>query len=297
MYKSLISKYSPKYLIQNEKLAKHTSFKIGGPADIFLMPDTESLLQEMISQVTDLNLKYMLIGGGNNLLFSDSGFRGVIIYTGKLNKIHIENNIITAQCGVSLRDLTEFSLQHSLSGLEFACGIPGSVGGAVFMNAGAYGGEMKDVIISVDFLDHDNILRKHGLRGHNFDYRTSIYQQRNYLVLEAKFKLTPKNRKDIEATMDDLQARRKAKQPLEYPSAGSVFRRPDGYFVGKLIDDCGLRGYSIGGAQISEKHSGFIINKGHASAQDVIKLINYIKDTVMCKFQVKLHTEVRIMDE
>ncbi len=296
MYNSLITKYSPDYLLEDEKLSKHTSFKIGGPADIFLMPDSLLLLQDMIKEVSRLNLKSMVIGGGNNLLFADSGFRGVIISTEKLNRLSLEGNTITAQCGVSLKELTAFALENSLSGLEFACGIPGSVGGAVFMNAGAYGGEMKDVIISVDYLDHDDVIRNHALTGHNFDYRTSIYQQRNYLVLETRLKLTPSYKDQIQARMDDLQARRQAKQPLEYPSAGSVFRRPEGHFVGKLIDDCGLRGYSIGGAQISEKHSGFIINKGNATADDVIKLISYIQESVKCKFQVALHTEVRIID-
>lgn len=295
MYTSLISKFAPEFVKKNEVLHKHTSFKIGGPADVFLTPDNPEMLQEMLAYIQTKQLRYMVIGGGNNLLFPDEGFRGIIISTDNINALTCQDNIVTAQCGVSLWDLTAFSCDNSLSGLEFACGIPGSVGGAVFMNAGAYGGEMKDVIISVDFLDHDNQVRNHGLIGHNFSYRTSLYQQRNYLVLQAKFKLTPKNKEEIKAQMEDLQQKRESKQPLEYPSAGSVFRRPEGHFVGKLIDDCGLRGFSIGGAKISEKHSGFIINTGNATSQDVKDLIKHIQNTVKCKFGVELHTEVRII--
>jgi len=296
MYNSLISKYPPEFLVKNELLCEHTSFKIGGPADVFLTPNTPELMQEMIDDIINLKLRYMVLGGGSNLLFPDEGFRGVIISTSKLTSLTLQDNLLTAQCGLSLRDLTNFCLENSLSGLEFASGIPGSVGGAIFMNAGAYGGEMKDVVTSVDYLDHDNQLRNHSLTGHNFSYRSSIYQQRKYLVLQAKFKLTPKDKKEIQAEMQDLQHRRESKQPLEYPSAGSVFRRPEGYFVGKLIDDCALKGYSIGGAQISEKHSGFIINKGNATAQNVIDLISFIQQTVKCKFGVDLHTEVRIIN-
>lgn len=296
MYNSLISKYSPVFLTENEALCHHTSFKIGGPADIYLTPDTPELLQEMISVIQANNLKYMVIGGGNNLLFSDQGFRGVIVSTSKLDKIVRIENKLTVWCGTSLRDLTNYCLENSLSGLEFASGIPGSVGGAVFMNAGAYGGEMKDVITSVDYLNHENELKNHGLSGHNFTYRSSIYQQRHYLILQAEYQLTPKNKDEIQAEMQDLQHRRESKQPLEYPSAGSVFRRPEGFFVGKLIDDSGLKGYSIGGAQISEKHSGFIINTGDATAQNVVDLINHIKMIVKDKFGVDLHTEIRIIE-
>ncbi len=295
MYTSLISKYPPEFLSENEALSAHTSFKIGGPADIFLTPNTLELLQEMISVIQSNNFRYMILGGGNNLLFSDQGFRGVIVSTGKLDKIIRDDNKLRVLCGTSLRDLTNYCLDNSLSGLEFACGIPGSVGGAVFMNAGAYGGEMKDVITSVDYLNHENEVKNHGHSGHNFSYRSSIYQQRHYLVLQAEFQLTPKNQEEIKAEMEDLQARRESKQPLEYPSAGSVFRRPEGHFVGKLIDDCGLRGFSIGGAQISEKHSGFIINKDGATSQNVQDLIQHIQETVKCKFGVELHTEVRII--
>ena len=295
MYTSLISKYSPNFLLENEDLCKHTSFKIGGPADIFLTPDTPQLLQEMISLIQAKNYRYMIIGGGNNLLFSDNGFRGIIISTEKLNKISRNNTQLTVLSGTSLKELTNYCLENSLSGLEFACGIPGSVGGAIFMNAGAYGGEMKDVVTKVLFLDNANKLCTYQKGQHNFSYRNSIYQENNYLVLEVTYELKTDPKTDIAKTMQDLQEKREAKQPLEYPSAGSVFRRPQGYFVGKLIDDCGLRGFSIGGAQISEKHSGFIINKGNATAQDVKNLINHIKETVKCKFGVELQTEVRII--
>ena len=296
MYDELIKRYLPRFLTQDEPLNKHTSFQIGGPADIFLTPDTPELLQEMISVIQANNFRYMIIGRGNNLLFSDQGFRGVIVSTGKLDKITQNGNDLTVLCGTSLHDVTNYCMENSLSGLEFACGIPGSVGGAVFMNAGAYGGEMKDVITSVDYLNHDNELKIHTITGHNFSYRSSIYQQRNYLILQAQFILKPKNKEEIQAEMQELQHRRETKQPLEYPSAGSVFRRPKGYFVGKLIDDCGLRGYSIGGAQISDKHSGFIINTGNATSQNVQDLIQHIQQTVICKFGVALHTEVRIIE-
>jgi len=297
MYSNLFKLFAPEHISQNEPLSEHTSFKIGGNADVFLTPDTPELMQQMLHILLLNGYRYFVLGGGNNLIFSDAGFRGVILSTKKLNSVTINDNIVTAQSGVCLKDLTNLCLENSLSGLEFACGIPGSVGGAVFMNAGAYGGEMKDVITSVDYLNHDNKLSNHTLGGHNFGYRTSIYQQRNYLILQAQFTLKQANREDIQARMQEFTQSRESKQPLEFPSAGSTFRRPEGYFVGKLIDDCGLKGYSIGGAQISKKHSGFIINKGDATAKDVISLIEFIKDTVFSKYQVTLHTEVRIIPE
>lgn len=297
IYNNLYKLFAPEYISQNEPLCEHTSFKIGGNADVFLTPDTPELLQQMLHVVQQNGYRYFILGGGNNLIFADAGFRGVIISTKKLNSMVIHDNTITAQCGVTLKELTNLCLENSLSGLEFACGIPGSVGGAVFMNAGAYGGEMKDVITAVDYLNHDNELCNHALTGHNFSYRTSIYQQRGYLVLQAKFTLKHSDKKNISLKMLEFHQSRESKQPLEYPSAGSTFRRPEGHFVGKLIDDCGLKGYSIGGAQISEKHSGFIINKGGATANDVIALIEFIKETVSCRFHVVLHPEVRIIPE
>lgn len=295
MYTSLISKYSPQFLIANEPLCLHTSFKIGGPADIFLMPDNPARLEEMLRICKDNKLRYMIIGGGSNLLFSDHGFRGVIISTQKVNKIIRNNNNLTVSCGTSLKELTDYCLANSLSGLEFACGIPGSVGGAIFMNAGAYGGEMKDVVSQVSFLDKNNQLLKYSASEHKFSYRDSVYQQNHFHVLQVTYELQTAPKEDIAAKMLDLTEKRESKQPLEYPSAGSVFRRPEGYFVGKLIDDCSLKGYSIGGAQISEKHSGFIINTGNATAQNVIDLINHIKVTVKREFGVILHTEIRII--
>lgn len=297
MYSNLFKLFAPEHISNNEPLHKHTSFKIGGNADVFLTPDTPELMQQMLHILQLNGYRYFVLGGGNNLIFSDAGFRGVILSTKKLNSIIIKDNVVTAQSGVCLKDLTNLCLDNSLSGLEFACGIPGSVGGAVFMNAGAYGGEMKDVITSVDYLNHDNKLSNHTLGGHNFAYRTSIYQQRNYLVIQAEFTLKEANKEDIQAKMQELTHSRESKQPLEFPSAGSTFRRPEGHFVGKLIDDCGLKGYSIGGAQISQKHSGFIVNKGGATAKDVISLIEFIKDTVFSKYKVTLHTEVRIIPE
>lgn len=296
MYHSLISKYSSEFLLENEPLCNHTSFKIGGPADIFLTPNTPELLQEMISIINRNQLRYMIIGGGNNLLFSDKGFRGVIISTQKLKRIIRKDNQLNVLCGTSLKELTTFCLENSLSGLEFSCGIPGSVGGAIFMNAGAYGGEMKDVVTQVSFLNKQNEFQTFQQNEHNFSYRNSIYQQEHFLILEVTYELHTAPQQEIAEQMQDLQERRESKQPLEYPSAGSVFRRPEGYYVGKLIDDCGLKGYSIGGAQISEKHSGFIINTGNATAQNVVDLINFIKQTVKNKFGVELHTEVRIIE-
>lgn len=297
MYDALIKSYSPSFLSMNEPLSEHTSFKIGGPADIFLTPNTPQLLQEMLAVIQANNFRYMLIGGGNNLLFADAGFKGVIISTEKLNLITQDGNKLTVLAGTSLKELTNYCLAHSLSGLEFACGIPGSVGGAVFMNAGAYGGEMKDVVTKVLFLDNNNQISTYQATQHNFSYRNSIYQQNNFLILQATFILREAKQEDISTIMQDLQQKRESKQPLEYPSAGSVFRRPEGYFVGKLIDDCGLRGYAIGGAKISEKHSGFIINTGTATSQNVQDLIEYIKQIVKCKFGVELHTEVRIINK
>ncbi len=290
-------KIPQEHLHVNEPLAKYTSFKIGGPADLLITPTNLSQLTSAIKTAKEEDFRCMIIGGGNNILFSDKGFRGVIITTHKLINLAHEGNKLLAYCGTKLSDFSKYCMRHGLTGMEFACGIPGTVGGATFMNAGAYGSEMKNVVTEVIYLDENLVSRTNKIGQHDFSYRNSIYQKNNYTILVTYFQLKYAERKDIKATMDDLTCKREDKQPLDLPSAGSVFRRPEGHFVGKLIDDCKLRGYKIGGAQISTKHAGFIVNKGNASAQDVINLINHIKETVYNNFKVELQTEVRIIPE
>lgn len=276
---------------ENEALSKHTYFKIGGPADLIIYPNNA---QDVIS-IIDLckNKKYYFLGNGSNILASDNGFKGIIIKTEKLNNISLdENNIIIADAGALLSKVATFASNHSLSGLEFAFGIPGSVGGAVFMNAGAYDGEMKDIVLSTTFIDENGNIKTVSNIEHHFSYRKSIFKENKGFILNAKLQLNNGNKDDIKAKMDEFKKRRIEKQPLEYPSAGSVFKRPQGYFAGKLIEDAGLKGYGIGGAAVSEKHSGFIINVGGAKCADVLKLIDTITNTVYEKFKVKLECEV-----
>ncbi|WP_139903907.1 UDP-N-acetylmuramate dehydrogenase [Clostridium thermarum] len=284
-------------VLADEPMKNHTSFKVGGPADIFVIPKDYQEVQQLVKVCKDQNVPYFIIGNGSNLLVKDGGIRGVVIKLTALNKIEVQGNKIIAQSGALLSDVSTCALDHSLTGFEFACGIPGCVGGAVAMNAGAYISEMKNVIENALVIDNDANIRRLDLQELELSYRNSIILKQGFIVLEAVFNLKPGNYNDIKTLIDDLQKRRTDKQPLDYPSAGSTFKRPEGYFAGKLIEDSNLKGVSIGGAQVSNKHSGFIINTGNATAKDILSLIAYVQKTVFEKFGVELHTEVRIMGE
>ena len=281
----------------DEDMKNHIYFKVGGPADILLTPTSIDQLSETVKVCNENNIPYYIIGNGSNLLVKDGGIRGVVITLTKLDKIQSKGNLIKAEAGVLLKDVSERAVENSLTGFEFACGIPGSIGGAVFMNAGAYDGEIKNVILEAEVLDSDGniiILNRDEL---DLGYRTSKVMKENFIVLSAIFQLELGDKEKIQDRVNELTRKREEKQPLEYPSAGSTFKRPEGYFAGKLIQDAGLKGYSIGGASVSEKHSGFVINKGGATAKDILNLIEHIQNEVKKQFGVDLHPEVRILGE
>ena len=283
----------------NEDMSAHTTFKVGGCADIFVTPQNLKEATEIVRLLLTHEYPYTVIGNGSNIIVTDKGYRGCIVCMGSgEDDITVSENVITAGAGAMLSKVARIAYDNSLTGLEFASGIPGSVGGAVVMNAGAYGGEIKDVVAFVTLFDavEKKTVTMTADEMH-FGYRTSIVKEHPYVVLEAKFELASGNQEEIKATMDDLAARRRDKQPLEYPSAGSTFKRPEGYFAAKLIEDAGLKGYSEGGAMVSEKHSGFVINTGNATATDVLNLIKTVRKKVYEKFNVMLETEVVILGE
>lgn len=280
----------------DEPMSKHTSFKIGGNAALFVVPGSDKALAEIYDKCVALNMRTFILGNGSNMLISDDGIDAVVILMCRNNAdvSLISDGFIKADAGASLMKVCRFALSENLSGLEFAFGIPGSVGGAVFMNAGAYGGEIKDVIYEAECLTPDGRIVTLSKDDMELGYRTSVFNRNGYIILNATFKLSTKDNELIKADMDDFLNRRKSKQPLEYPSAGSVFKRPEGYFAGALIEECGLKGKTIGGAQVSQKHSGFIINIGSATAKDVMDLVDYVKETVKNEKGVDLEPEIRI---
>ncbi|MBQ7986388.1 MAG: UDP-N-acetylmuramate dehydrogenase [Clostridia bacterium] len=282
---------------KNELLKNHTSFKIGGPADEFAEVYNEEELKELIEYAKNKGIPYTIMGNGSNLLVSDKGIRGLVIKLAKgFDSVEVQGDKIIAKAGILLSKLANVALENGLSGLEFASGIPGTLGGAIYMNAGAYGGEMKDVVGKVTYLSNGEI--KTAEKGElDFGYRHSRFSGKEDIVLSAEILLEKADKTEIRAKMDDFKERRCSKQPLSMPSAGSTFKRPEGYFAGKLIEDAGLKGKAIGGAQVSEKHSGFVVNTGDATCQDVLDLIKFIQDTVYDKFKVKLETEVKMLGE
>lgn len=285
----------------NEPMANHTTLKVGGLADIFVIPECIDDVKNTISFAKQQNIPVTVIGNGSKLLVLDGGIRGIVIKIGsKLSKYKVENDYIIAEAGITTPRLCLIAKDNSLSGLEFAAGIPGNIGGAVYMNAGAYGSEMAKVIDEVTYIDKNlNIVTK-KCDELDFGYRTSFFKNNKdslNVILQVKFKLNKGDIFEIENLMKQNNDSRKAKQPLEYPNAGSTFKRPEGYFVGKLIDDAGLKGYKIGGAQVSLKHSGFIVNVDHATAEDVKNLIDYIKQKIYEKDNVKLEEEIIILGE
>lgn len=285
-------------VLTDELMSSHTTFRIGGAADYFLLPTEGTQIKEIFEICKEENIPCFILGNGSNLLVSDRGYRGAVIQMYRnMNKIETEGTVIRAQAGALLSAVAAEAKNHSLTGFEFAGGIPGTLGGAVTMNAGAYGGEMKDVLKSVTVADKEGNIRKLSAEELNLGYRTSIVKTAGYLVLEAEISLKEGNPEEIKALMKDLTERRTSKQPLEFPSAGSTFKRPEGYFAGKLIMDSGLRGYRVGGAQVSEKHCGFVINAGGATAADVRALIQDVQNTVYEKFGVMLEPEVRFLGD
>ncbi len=280
---------------KNEPLKDYLYTKMGGEADVLVIPDTYEQVAKTVQYANLHNIPFMILGNGSNLIIKDGGIEGIVILLTKLDQVSHEGNIITAQSGARIIDVSRYALDCSLTGLEFACGIPGTVGGAVYMNAGAYGGEIKDVLESIIAVDRDGNVIKVNAEDLGLNYRTSNVPDNGYIVLEATFKLTEGDPALIKEVMDDLTFKRESKQPLEYPSCGSVFKRPPGYFAGKLIQDSNLQGVSIGDAEVSKKHAGFIINKGNATATDYIALIHHVQKTVKEKFGVELEREVRII--
>ncbi len=280
-----------------EPLSRHTTFKIGGVADTYVKVTSLSKLSTILKECRESDIDYMIIGNGSNILASDDGYRGVVIrLDGDFRKIAlVDDDTVYCGAGATLAALCKFALNNGLSGLEFAWGIPGSVGGAVFMNAGAYGGEMKDVVYSVNHLTKNGEPGRTEKDALQFGYRTSVYRQNNAIITGATLKLRKDNPEDIRARMDDYLGRRSSKQPLEYPSAGSVFKRPAGAYAGALIEQCGLKGHSHGGAQVSEKHAGFIINKANANANDVKSLIREVQTKVYDETGYNLECELIIL--
>ena len=281
----------------DENMSNHIHFKVGGPVDILLIPSKVSQVVETLKICKNENIPYFIIGNGSNLLVKDGGIRGVVIKLSNLLSIEVNGNIIKASSGTLLEDVSKKAVENSLSGFEFACGIPGSVGGAVFMNAGAYDGEIKNVIKEAEVLDRDGNIKVLSKEELELGYRTSKVMKDNLVVISATFELTKGDKEKIRERVNELTEKRESKQPLEYPSAGSTFKRPEGYFAGKLIQDAGLKGASLGGAAVSEKHSGFVINKDGATAEDVLNLIAHVQNEVKKQFGVELHTEVRIIGE
>lgn len=282
----------------HEPMKKHTTFRIGGPADYYLCPHSTEELQKILQICRENKLEFFILGNGSNLLVSDKGYRGVVIQLWKnFSDIETEDNTITVKAGALLSKVAAEALEESLTGMEFASGIPGTMGGAVMMNAGAYGGEMKDIIREVTVLTREGELLTLSKEEMNFGYRTSVVKEKGYVVISAELQLRKGDREEIRKVMDELKERRVTKQPLDMPSAGSTFKRPEGYFAGKLIMDAGLRGFSVGGAQISEKHCGFVVNKGDATAADVLGLIGEVQKKVQEKFGVALEPEVKFLGE
>lgn len=282
----------------DELMKDHTSFKVGGPADILVTPDSIRQLEKILKICSEYEVPLFVMGNGSNLVVRDKGIRGVVVKIyDNFNQYKVQGDTIEAQAGILLSQISNAALENELTGLEFASGIPGTLGGAVTMNAGAYGPEMKDVVVLTEYMDLKGNVKTVEGKQHEFAYRTSFIQKEGGIVLSSRLKLVKGNKSGIKALMDDLNKRRRDSQPLEMPSAGSVFRRPAGYYTGQLIQNCGLKGWRIGGAEISNKHCGFIVNAGDAAAEDIIRLIKHIQDTVKERFGVELQTEVKIVGE
>ncbi len=283
-------------IFQNEMMKKHTSFKIGGPADFFIIIESVEELKAVLKFAKELDIPVTCIGNGSNLLIKDNGIRGLTIKL-DFKDLTINEDEIEAGAGVPIPVLARKAYENGLSGLEFASGIPGTLGGAIKINAGAYGGEFKDVVDFTTYLDNNLQIHTVSNEDQNFSYRNSRFNNTDDIIISAKMKLKKENKDIIKAKMDELSAKRKDKQPINFPNAGSVFKRKNEYIAAEVIDKCGLKGYNIGDAYISDLHAGFIVNKGNATAQDVIQLIEYIKNTVHEKYNINLELEIKVIGE
>ena len=298
---SILEQTAGKYgavVLKNEPMKNHTSFRIGGPCDVMIKINCEALLCELIKQCRENDIKYYVVGRGSNILVCDEGLQGVVLLIGSdFGSVRVDGEYIECNAGASLAAVCAVALENELTGLEFAYGIPGSVGGAIFMNAGAYGGEMKDILKSVTVLTADGQEKELTPGELDMSYRHSSITEEHYMVLGVTIALEAGSQEQIRAKMEELKEKRVEKQPLEYPSAGSTFKRPEGYFAGKLIMDAGLRGFQVGGAAVSEKHCGFVINKEKATASDIYRLIQEVQQEVYRQFGVKLETEVKMVGD
>ena len=298
LYNELLKIMSEEQVKTEETMKNHTTFRVGGPAEFFVMPRTAEEVKKVIDLCRRESFPYYIIGNGSNLLVSDQGYRGVVLQIYKeMSYIEVEENVVVAQAGALLSAIANKALENGLTGFEFAAGIPGTLGGACVMNAGAYGGEMKDVLEEVTVLTEEGEVLTIPKENLELGYRTSIIARKGYTVLEARIQLRGGEKEAIKSLMEELKDKRVSKQPLEYPSAGSTFKRPEGYFAGKLIQDAGLRGFSVGGAQVSEKHCGFVINRENATAADVAELMRQVSARVEEEFGVKLEPEVKRLGE
>ena len=288
---------APERLRENEPMSRHTTFRVGGPAELMFLPASAEELQTALSAARDAGVEAYLLGNGSNTIVRDGGLKGLAIVLGEAySDVRVEGNEIVAQAGAPLSRVAAAAQEAGLTGLEFASGIPGTLGGGCAMNAGAYGGQLSDVLVSAEVL-LDGELRTLSRDEMEMGYRTTLPLRRGGVVLEARFALQPDDKEAIAARMRELNARRREKQPLNLPSAGSTFKRPEGHFAGALIEGCGLKGYAIGGAQVSEKHAGFIVNKGGATASDILRLMAHVQDVVKRETGVDLEPEVRIIGE
>ncbi len=286
-----LSQLKIKYIL-DEPMSRHTTFKIGGNADVLVKVKNEDELKDVLNLTRDYNVPYFVLGKGSNLLVSDRGIEGIVISLDGINDIKIDGNTVICGAGASLRALCIATQKASLSGLEFAYGIPGTVGGALYMNAGAYGGEMSQVVVAATAINQNGKIHHFNLQQMNLGYRTSVFKNTDLIITSVTFKLERGDQNQIKSAMDDFFARRLDKQPLEYPSAGSTFKRPEGHFAGALIEKNNLKGVSVGGAEVSCKHAGFVVNKGNASCDDVLSLIKKVQDTVKAADGVDLEPEV-----
>ncbi|MFB8613066.1 UDP-N-acetylmuramate dehydrogenase [Enterococcus gallinarum] len=293
----MIKQFPEIALLKDEALLNYTYTKTGGPADILAFPKSAKEVEQIVAYCRETDTPWLVLGNASNLIVRDGGIRGVVIMLSEMNQITVEDTTLIVEAGAKLIDTTYVALHESLTGFEFACGIPGSVGGAVFMNAGAYNGEIQDIFASCDVLLADGRVVTMMKEEMAFSYRHSTLQDQHAIILSARFDLAQGDQDQIKKRMDELTELRQLKQPLEYPSCGSVFKRPVGHFTGKLIQDAGLQGLKWGGAQISEKHAGFIVNVDHATATDYVELIAHIQQVIKERFDVQLETEVRIIGE
>jgi len=282
----------------DEPMKNHTSFRVGGPADILVVPEDVESLGKVVKELNSRGVPFFVMGNGTNLVVRDKGIRGVVIkLLDNFSRYSVKGDVIEAEAGILISKVSRIALEHGLTGLEFAEGIPGTLGGAIAMNAGAYNGEMKDVAERTVYMDLNGDIKSVSGAEHQFGKRTSFVQKEGGIVLKTELKLNKGSVDEIRTLMDEFKRRRKETQPLELPSAGSIFKRPEGYYTGKLVQDCGLRGFRIGGAEVSCKHCGFIVNVDNAKAEDIINLIKHIQDAVRDRFGVELQTEVKIIGE